>query len=65
MRLGKRGCGCLSGILALIVLVVWFAIALNTEPIPVTKQGFEGALQAIAYTLIWTPRVIASMFGFK
>ncbi len=63
--LGKRGCGCLGGILALIVLTVWFAIALNTEPIPVTKQGVEGVVQAIAYDLIWTPRLIATMFGFK
>lgn len=61
----RRGCGCLGGIFALIILVVWFAIALNTQPIAPTKQGFEGAIQAIVYTLIWIPRIIAGLFGFK
>ena len=63
--LSRRGCGCLGGFIALIVLVVWFAIALNTVPVPVIKPGFEGVLQAIAYALIWTPRAIAGVFGYK
>lgn len=52
----RRGRGCVVGVLALVVLIVWFAIALTIQPGPPTPPIIDAFL--------WVPRWIAAALGF-